>query len=83
MNVRLPDAPVLWEMGWGSALVNALNIAFGALSGPQPLPGYTIAKLPSPKLYERCLVYVIDGAGNKRVAVSTGTAWRYLEGTAV
>ena len=29
------------------------------------------------------LAIVSDGAGNRFVAVSNGTAWRYLDGTAV
>jgi Zn-dependent protease with chaperone function len=83
VNIRLPDAPSEYDPGWAAALVSTLTIALASLAGPQPLPGYTVATLPSPKLYERCLVYVIDGAGNKRVAVSTGAAWRYLDGVLV
>lgn len=52
-----------------------------------PLPDYTLAQIaagtPSASNNPHSLIYVSDGAGNKFVAVSNGTAWYYLTGTAV
>jgi hypothetical protein len=50
---------------------------------PLPLMGYEIAALPAAKDYPQCVVYVINGASNKRLAVSDGIAWRYMDGLAV
>jgi hypothetical protein len=83
MNIRLPDPPVLWEMSWGNSLVSALTAAFAQLQQPQALPRYTIATLPNAKPYDGVLVYVTDGAANKKVAVSDGIRFRYMDGTAV
>jgi hypothetical protein len=50
---------------------------------PVKLPSYTISGLPSAGTYTRSILYVSDGAGNKRLAISDGTNWRYPDGATV
>lgn len=83
MEVRLPDAPPIYEMSWGTSLVNALSQALQRLGQPQSLPRYTIAKLPNPAAYRGVLVYLADGLSGQRIAVSDGVAWRYPSGVLV
>lgn len=52
------------------------RLAFGAVP---VLPSYTVATLPSATA--RGLIYVSDGAGGKRLAVSDGSNWRWPDGT--
>lgn len=55
------------------------------MSGPVMLPKYTAAELvliPADR-YPFKLFAVTDGAGNRWAAMSNGTTWRYLDGTAV
>lgn len=47
------------------------------------LTPFTVANKPAAADYPWKLIFLSDGAGNKFVAVSNGTAWHYLEGTAV
>lgn len=54
------------------------RLAFGAIP---VLPSYTVATLPSAAA--RGLIYVSDGGGNKRLAISDGLAWRWPDGSAV
>lgn len=54
-----------------------------ASQAPFQLPSYTVAALPSAASYARCLVYVSNGTGNLRLAISDGTAWRWADGTVV
>jgi hypothetical protein len=54
------------------------RLAFGAIP---VLPSYTVATLPTASA--RGLVYVSDGAGGKRLAVSDGTGWRWPDGSTV
>lgn len=44
---------------------------------------FTLLNRPPPSKYPWKLIFLSDGAANKFVAVSNGTAWYYLEGTAV
>lgn len=53
------------------------------MSAPLPLKAYTIATLPTASSWTGAIIYVSDGAGNKKMAISDGTVWRYPEGTAV
>jgi hypothetical protein len=46
------------------------------------LRSYTVATLPSAATAAR-LIYVSDGASNKRLAVSDGTNWRFPDGAVV
>lgn len=56
------------------------------LGEPALLPTTTVAAIntdyPAAD-WEGCIVYVSDGAANKFAAISNGTAWYYLQGTAV
>ncbi|MDR5172984.1 hypothetical protein IHQ56_15210, partial [Methylobacillus flagellatus] len=47
------------------------------------LPSYTVAALPPISGNGRGLIYVTDGAGNKKVAVCDGTNWRFMDGAIV
>lgn len=50
---------------------------------PKPLPKYTILTLPPAAQHEGTPLYVSNGAGNRFIAISNGTAWYYADGTAV
>lgn len=50
---------------------------------PLQLPPYTVATLPPAASYPRCMIYVSDGATNKRLAISDGAAWRWPDGAVV
>lgn len=68
---------------WAHDMLRQINAAF--LAAPTPLPVFTVATVPSAtdKNWLWRPIAISDGAGNKFVAISNGTAWRYLEGTAV
>jgi len=51
-------------------------------SGHLGLRSYTVATLPSAATAAR-LIYVSDGTGTKRLAVSDGTNWRFPDGAVV
>lgn len=57
---------------------SAGRLAFGAIP---VLPSYTVATLPAATA--RGLIYVSDGAGGKRLAVSDGSNWRWPDGATV
>ena len=44
---------------------------------------FTVATVPSASKWPWRLIILSDGAANKYVAISNGTAWHYMEGTAV
>jgi|GEM_PF-2745622 hypothetical protein len=69
---------------WAHRFKQAIEIALEQL-WTRPLPVYTVATLPTPtdKKWLWRQIAVSDGAGNKFVAVCNGTAWYYLQGTAV
>jgi hypothetical protein len=50
---------------------------------PLQLPSFTVATLPAAASYPRCMIYVSDGAANKRLAISDGTSWRWPDGAVV
>lgn len=50
---------------------------------PLQLPSFTVATLPAAASYPRCMIYVADGATNKRFAISDGTSWRWPDGAVV
>ena len=50
---------------------------------PKPLPKYTITTLPPASANEGVPLYVTNGAGNRYLVISNGTAWYYGDGTAV
>lgn len=88
-----PRKPFLGQAGFMLKDVFVrLNDLIKRTGGPRgealgPLPDYTLAQIaagtPSASKNPRSLIYVSDGAGNKFVAVSNGTAWYYLTGVAV
>jgi len=53
------------------------------LAAPRPLPEFTVTTLPPANQYAGCAAWVTDGAADKYVVISNGTAWFYAEGTAV
>jgi len=62
----------------GAAPVSIVN--------PLQLPSVTVATVAStypPATYPRSLVYLSDGASNKKLAICDGSAWRYPDGTTV
>jgi hypothetical protein len=61
----------------GGAITNVITG-----SGHLRLRSYTVATLPSASV-EQQLIYVSDGASNKRIAVSDGTNWRFPDGNIV
>jgi hypothetical protein len=70
------DANVaLLLLGKGTGAVQA--------GSPLQLPSFTVASLPAAASYPRCMVYVADGATNKRLAISDGTSWRWPDGAVV
>lgn len=52
-------------------------------NAPFQIKSYTVATVPSAAAYPRALIYVSDGTGNKRQAVSDGTNWRWPDGAIV
>jgi hypothetical protein len=50
---------------------------------PLQLPSFTVATLPPAATYPRCMIYVSDGATNRRFAISDGTSWRWPDGAVV
>jgi hypothetical protein len=50
---------------------------------PLQLPPFTVATLPPAASYPRCLIFVSDGAANRRLAISDGAAWRWPDGAVV
>lgn len=65
----------------GGAVSVGTTTVFDA-GGHATLRSYTVATLPTANPAGR-LVHVSDGAGNRRLAVSDGTAWRWTDGTTV
>lgn len=64
-----------------AALVVWDGSAWQRIAGPV-LSSHTVATLPSPSPAGQ-LVYVADGAGNRRLAVADGTGWRWPDGAVV
>lgn len=54
------------------------RVSFGAVPA---IPSYTVATLPTAT--SRGLIYVSDGASNKRLAVADGANWRWPDGAIV
>lgn len=53
------------------------------LSEPRPLPTFTVANKPPANLFRGCAIWLSDSAGNRQQAISNGSAWYYMDGTAV
>lgn len=80
------SAPILSAQGTDTNVTLSLSAKGAApVSSLMPfqLPSYTVATLPSAAIYTRCVIYVSDGAGNRRLAISDGTVWRFPDGTVV
>ena len=65
----------------GSLQMGGANTVITAARHPL-LRSYTVAALPSATPAAQ-LIYVADGTGNKPLAVSDGTAWRWPDGAVV
>lgn len=52
-------------------------------TGAPILPTYTVATVPSAAGRGGQIIYVSDGATNKRQAISDNTAWRFPDGAAL
>jgi hypothetical protein len=66
-----------------SVQISPKGTGFVETTGPLRLPTYTVATLPSASTFARCIIYVSDGASNRRFAVSDGTSWRWPDGAVV
>lgn len=53
------------------------------VNGPFKLKAYTVGTLPTAATYVQGIIYVSDGTGNKRLAISDGSAWRFPDGNIV
>lgn len=80
MNIPISDEAPEWAQIFAKAVGVAIE---GALT--RPLPVFTTLTLPSAtdKHWLWRPIVVSNGAGDRWVAISNGTTWRYLEGTAV
>ena len=67
----------------GSPLTVSRLTGMVTFQAPPKIPSYTVATLPSASTYSQCLVYVSNGTSNKRLAISDGTNWRFLDGAIV
>lgn len=77
-HLRITNDGTLAHKGAGS-FTNVVN-----LNSHLQLRSYTVATLPAVGGGNaQSLIYVSDGTGNKRVAVSDGGAWRWMDGTIV
>lgn len=69
----------------GNDVAQGMQVTSDIISAllPVRLPAYTKAELPSPSAYARCLLYVSDGAGTRRLAISNGAQWLFPDGNPV
>ncbi|MDH6265549.1 hypothetical protein M2360_000939 [Rhizobium sp. SG_E_25_P2] len=77
-NPTINAATISGTIGGGATFSGALSFDL-----PPRLPSYTVSTLPSASAYSRGLIYVSNGASNKRLAISDGTAWRFPDGAVV
>jgi len=56
-----------------------------AVGGREPaqLAGYTVASLPDPARWPRCVVYVSNDVGGSTLAFSDGSDWRRMADRAI
>ena len=82
-NVTFSSTPTFPTPSPGDNSTKAATTAFvaNAISNPT-LPSYTVATVPTASPAGR-LIHVSDGAGNKRLAISDGTSWRWPDGAVV
>ena len=63
--------------------LSAKGTAVVSTTSPFQLANYTVATLPAAAANARSVIYVSDGAANKRLAISDGTNWRWPDGAVV
>lgn len=71
----------------GVFLKNAMTIfrdyGIAAFTSPLRIASYTLLTIPLAGLSAQCIVYVSNGAANKRLAISDGTKWYWPDGTVI
>lgn len=71
----------------GVFLKNAMTIfrdyGIAAFTAPLRIASYTLLTIPLAGLSAQCIVYVSNGAGNKRLAISDGTNWYWPDGSVI
>jgi len=65
------------------AFWEATRRMLSGIGGIPRLPSYTVSTLPDAAENARGLIYVSNGTGNKRLAISDGTNWRFPDGNVV
>lgn len=78
--ITAPTNAPAWAQDFARAIDAALQSQLGPFVSLQP---FTVAAKPLAASFPWKLIFLSDGAANKFIAVSNGTAWYYLEGTAV
>lgn len=69
---------------WAQKLARDIDAEINRqMSSIYPLPEFTVANKPPANNFRGCMIWLSDGAGNRQVATSSGTAWYYSDGTAV
>lgn len=66
-----------------SAITIGINSNVAEFAAPVKIPSVTVAGLPAAASFTQCLIYVSNGTGNKRLAISDGTNWRFPDGAIV
>lgn len=80
MTVSIDPGTVLVDPKTGRLTTDGYRIVAALVNNE--LPRYTVASLPRATTPGR-LIYVSDGASNKRLAISDGTNWRFPDGNVV
>ena len=78
--IAAPVSAPPWAQDFARSIDGALQHQIGPFVSLRP---FTVADKPAAASFPWKLIFLSDGAANKFVAVSNGTAWYYLEGTAV
>jgi hypothetical protein len=78
--ITAPVSAPLWAQDFARAIDQAVQSQLGPFVSLTP---FTVANKPAAANFPWKLIFLSDGAANKFVAVSNGTAWYYLEGSAV
>lgn len=71
------------NLGTSTNRIGKINAVEASFDGPVKLASYTTTTLPNAATYAQCMIYVSNGASNKRLAVSDGTNWRWPDGAIV
>jgi hypothetical protein len=79
-GLRAPAAAPAWAHGFAR---DVEAWADAQRRGPQSLSVYSRLALPLAADHPFALIALSDGVGNKHAAISNGSAWYYLDGTAV